>query len=325
MYRVLATASALLATARAQQACTLNSENKPALTWSKCTSSGCNNVRGSVVVDANWRWTHSTDSSTNCYSGNTWDKTLCPDGKTCASKCCLDGADYSGTYGVTSSGSQLNLKFVTVGPYSTNVGSRLYLMEDDNNYQMFDLLGNEFTFDVDVNNIGCGLNGALYFVSMDKDGGKSRYSTNKAGAKYGTGYCDAQCPRDVKFINGVVSISSQAVSSGVVVANNHHQRPTRTSGSPRPATRTPVLESSAPAAPRWISGRPTRSRRPTRPIPARASPSSPARAMPAAAPTLPPAMLALAIPTVAISTLTARATFPSTAPAPTSTSTPPRR
>ncbi|UPK98023.1 hypothetical protein LCI18_008958 [Fusarium solani-melongenae] len=205
MYRILATASALLATARAQQACTLNAESKPALTWSKCTSSGCNNVRGSVVVDANWRWTHSTSSSTNCYTGNTWDKTLCPDGKTCADKCCLDGADYSGTYGVTSSGNQLNLKFVTVGPYSTNVGSRLYLMEDENNYQMFDLLGNEFTFDVDVNNIGCGLNGALYFVSMDKDGGKSRFSTNKAGAKYGTGYCDAQCPRDVKFINGVAN------------------------------------------------------------------------------------------------------------------------
>lgn len=48
----------------------------------------------------------------------------------------------------------------------------------------------------------CGLNGALYFVAMDEDGGMSKYSTNKAGAKYGTGYCDAQCPRDLKFING---------------------------------------------------------------------------------------------------------------------------
>ncbi len=69
-------------------------------------------------------------------------------------------------------------------------------------YQMFTLLGNEFTFDVDVSKLGCGLNGALYFVSMDEDGGMSKYSTNKAGAKYGTGYCDAQCPRDLKFING---------------------------------------------------------------------------------------------------------------------------
>jgi hypothetical protein len=69
--------------------------------------------------------------------------------------------------------------------------------------QMFKFTGNqEFTFDVDLSNLPCGFNGALYFVSMDADGGMSKYSTNKAGAKYGTGYCDAQCPRDLKFING---------------------------------------------------------------------------------------------------------------------------
>ena len=37
---------------------------------------------------------------------------------------------------------------------------------------------------------------------MDADGGMSKYATNKGGAKYGTGYCDAQCPHDVKWING---------------------------------------------------------------------------------------------------------------------------
>jgi len=37
---------------------------------------------------------------------------------------------------------------------------------------------------------------------MDADGGMSKYPTNGAGAKYGTGYCDAQCPHDMKFING---------------------------------------------------------------------------------------------------------------------------
>lgn len=72
-------------------------------------------------------------------------------------------------------------------------------------YQMLKLLGQEFTFDVDVSNLPCGLNGALYFSEMDEDGGMSRFPTNKAGAKYGTGYCDAQCPQDVKFINGEVS------------------------------------------------------------------------------------------------------------------------
>jgi cellulose 1,4-beta-cellobiosidase len=33
-------------------------------------------------------------------------------------------------------------------------------------------------------------------------GGLSKRSGNKASAKYGAGYCDAQCPRDLKFING---------------------------------------------------------------------------------------------------------------------------
>merc|ERR1712048_1127318 len=63
-----------------------------------------------------------------------------------------------------------------------------------------------FTFDVDVSNLPCGLNGALYFVSMDADGGKARYKENEAGAKYGTGYCDAQCPHDLKWINGVANV-----------------------------------------------------------------------------------------------------------------------
>merc|ERR1712156_1234189 len=34
----------------------------------------------------------------------------------------------------------------------------------------------------------------------DADGGKSKYSN--AGASHGLGYCDAQCPHDLKFING---------------------------------------------------------------------------------------------------------------------------
>jgi len=76
------------------------------------------------------------------------------------------------------------------------------LMEDSEHYKMFKLKNKEFTFDVDVSNLPCGLNGALYFVSMDADGGKAKYSKNEAGAKYGTGYCDAQCPHDLKYING---------------------------------------------------------------------------------------------------------------------------
>ena len=160
----------------------------------------------SIVLDANWRWTHATSGSTNCYTGNAWNTTICSSPAACAANCAVDGADYSGTYGITTSGNALTLKFVTNGPYSKNIGSRVYLLSSDTQYNMFKLLNQEFTFDVDVSNLPCGLNGALYLSQMDADGGLSKYSGNKAGAKYGTGYCDAQCPHDIKFINGAVRI-----------------------------------------------------------------------------------------------------------------------
>lgn len=54
-------------------------------------------------------------------------------------------------------------------------------MKDTNTYEMFKLVGNEFTFDVDLSQLPCGLNGALYFVSMPEKG------HGTPGAKYGTG------------------------------------------------------------------------------------------------------------------------------------------
>ncbi len=197
------------AVALGQQIGTNQAENHPSLPFSKCTrTGGCTNVGTSkIVLDANWRWTHNVGGSTDCYTGNAWDNTLCPDGKTCAANCSLDGADYAGTYGITTSGNALTLKFVTQSQQK-NIGSRVYLMADDSHYQMFQLLNQEFTFDVDVSNLPCGLNGALYFSEMAADGGMAQFPTNKAGAKYGTGYCDSQCPRDIKFINGEVCFHS---------------------------------------------------------------------------------------------------------------------
>jgi len=195
--------SLLVAAVVGQQIGTLTAENHPNLSYQKCTKGGgCTTMQGSVTLDSNWRWTHATGSSTNCYTGNQWDATLCPDPVTCAAKCALDGADYQGTYGITSSGTGLTLGFVTHGPYSTNIGSRVYLLASNTQYQLFKLKNQEFTFDVDVSNLPCGLNGALYFVEMDADGGVAKYPANKAGAQYGTGYCDAQCPHDLKFIDG---------------------------------------------------------------------------------------------------------------------------
>ncbi|KIK52078.1 carbohydrate-binding module family 1 protein [Collybiopsis luxurians FD-317 M1] len=203
-----------LAVAYGQQPGTLTAETHPPLTWQQCTASGCTTQTSAVVLDANWRWTHATNSSTNCYTGNTWDATLCPDPTTCAANCALDGADYPGTYGVTASGSSLTLKLVTQSSQK-NVGSRLYLMAPGSTteYQSFKLINQEFTFDVDVSQLPCGLNGAVYFSQMDIDGGTSRFPTNKAGAKFGTGYCDSQCPHDIKFIDGQANINDWTPAS----------------------------------------------------------------------------------------------------------------
>ncbi|KAF8186061.1 cellulase [Mycena galopus ATCC 62051] len=206
--------AALLPVTLSQLAGTNTPEVHPALTWQKCTGTGgtsCTSQSSTVVLDSNWRWLHDgVSGDTNCYTGNTWDTTFCPDGKTCAANCALDGADYSGTYGISTSGNALTLKFVT----GSNVGSRVYLMAPGSTteYQTFNFENQEFVsrsqFDVDVSQLPCGLNGALYFSQMDADGGVAKSAgTNKAGANFGTGYCDSQCPKDMKFINGVANVA----------------------------------------------------------------------------------------------------------------------
>merc|ERR1711992_519329 len=74
-------------------------------------------------------------------------------------------------------------------------------LDDDDSYKLFYLKNREFSLDIDVSKLECGMNGAMYFTEMDKHGGRG-LGKNNAGAKYGTGYCDAQCPHDVKFIDG---------------------------------------------------------------------------------------------------------------------------
>ncbi|KAI0598281.1 putative cellulose 1, 4-beta-cellobiosidase [Biscogniauxia sp. FL1348] len=199
-------AAALLGFASAQQVGDQQTETHPKLTWSKCTSGGsCTNVNGEVTIDSNWRWLHGVDGTENCYDGNEW-TSQCSSATECAENCAIEGADYQTTYGASTSGDALTLKFVTKHEYGTNIGSRFYLMADESSYQMFTLMGNEFTFDVDLSTVDCGLNAALYFVAMEEDGGTSSYPSNKAGAKYGTGYCDAQCARDLKFVGGKANV-----------------------------------------------------------------------------------------------------------------------
>jgi len=200
------TGFALMAVVSAQQAGKQTAEKHPALAYSECTSAGCESKAGGVVIDSNWRWVHLNGTYTNCYSGNKWNTTSCPDAKTCSQNCVVEGADkeYNSTYGIHASGNSLQLDFITTGQYATNVGSRTYLMENEESYKMFKLKNREFTYTVDDSNLDCGLNGALYFVAMDEDGGAGKYGN--AGARMGLGYCDAQCPHDLKWINGEANV-----------------------------------------------------------------------------------------------------------------------
>jgi len=217
MKSAVLSASAVLVSS--QSAGSLTAEQHPKVSVWECSAPGsCVEQKRSVTIDSNWRWTHKTGDYTNCYTGNKWDASVCPDPETCAKNCQIDGAgkEYANTYGIYEGrdGKDLTLKFVTQGPYSRNVGSRTYLMnQDDETYQLFKLANKEITLDVNVSALPCGLNGALYFVQMDKDGGKSKYPSNTAGSKYGTGYCDAQCPHDLKWINGVANVLDWKPSS----------------------------------------------------------------------------------------------------------------
>mmetsp|Transcript_36480 Transcript_36480/g.81439 ORF Transcript_36480/g.81439 Transcript_36480/m.81439 type:complete len:797 (-) Transcript_36480:98-2488(-) len=191
----------LLQVCLGQQAGNLKTEGSPTISVKQCTKSGgCTTRDQKLVLDANWRWIHTTEGYANCYTGNVWDTSICSDPETCAQSCAIeavDDAQYERTYGVTPVPGGVRLGFVT----GSNVGSRLFLMEDEENYMMFKLKNREFALDVDSSQVECGMNGAMYFVEMAQDGGKG-LGNNAAGARYGTGYCDAQCPHDVKFIGG---------------------------------------------------------------------------------------------------------------------------
>ncbi|CZT44311.1 related to Exoglucanase 1 [Rhynchosporium secalis] len=276
MYRSLAFAISLASVlVRGQQVGTNTAETHPTVTWQTCTAPGsCTTKNGKIVIDSNWRWVHDKTSGkyTNCYDGNTWDATLCPDNKKCAANCALEGADYGKTYGASTSGNALKLTFITKGEHSTNIGSRMYLMESDTKYQIFSLLNKEFTFDVDLSNLPCGLNGALYFVSMDADGGMAKYPNNKGGAKYG------------------------------------QRRRLEGSGSRQATIPTPESVIMDPAARKWTYGKLTRSPQPTHHTPACPLAKAFVTAMRAEEPTPPTDIQALAMPTDATSTVIAWAT-----------------
>lgn len=179
-------------------------DSRPKITWQKCTKSGCTSQSAGIVIDANWR--DIVDESGSFCWRNNWDTSVCADEKDCAQKCYLNAYEYVNA-GVSTSGSSVTLKFKTP---TGDIGSRVYLFDESaGTYVNFKVLNKEFTFDVDTSTLACAMNGALYFSEMDADGGTKRFPSNTAGAAYGTGYCDAQCPKDGKFVGDVANIGNK--------------------------------------------------------------------------------------------------------------------
>jgi len=133
-----------------------------------------------AVLDANWRRIHYKDRHQNCFVGS-W---KC--GNKC-DNCVLEGitADqYKTVYGISENNNQLELQFIT----GNNVGSRLYLLENDK-YWLPNLLNKQISIDIDVSEIPCSLNADVYLVQMN----------STALDNLGVGYGDAQCPTDIKY------------------------------------------------------------------------------------------------------------------------------
>ena len=101
---------------------------------------------------------------TNCNTDSEWDASICLDGETCAGHCAVGAVtqhNWAETYGVGQNGNGVDVGFVTQGPYSVNFGFHSYLMDNNHECKLFNMLQKEMSFDFDVSNMPCGTNSAI--------------------------------------------------------------------------------------------------------------------------------------------------------------------
>ena len=194
--------SSLIGLAAAQSVGEGNEVHPKLTTW-KCTvAGGCVSQDTAIVLDALSHPVHQKDEpSLGCGDwGNKPNETVCPDVETCQQNCIMEPVEDYSSYGVYADGAELRLRHLRDD--GSLASPRVYLLnEAEDKYEMLKLTGQEFSFDVDVTKLPCGMNGALYLSEMEEQGGLSELNTG--GAVYGTGYCDAQC-YTTPFANGVV-------------------------------------------------------------------------------------------------------------------------
>ncbi|KAK6507740.1 hypothetical protein TWF481_006162 [Arthrobotrys musiformis] len=172
---------------------TLLPEYHPKLPTYKCTkANGCQKQDTSIVLDWNYHDIHTITTGVPCkyYPGGV-DRSICPSQLTCFKQCVIEGVDY-GFATVTTSGDALQIgQYHQIYP-DDYPAPRVYLLGADGNYVQLKLKNQEISFDVDVSQLPCGENAALYLVEMRADGGRSTYTPG--GANYGGAYCDSKCP-----------------------------------------------------------------------------------------------------------------------------------
>ena len=66
---------------------------------------------------------------------------------------------------------------MTQDPYSVIVGSRSYLMENDNDYNLYRMLEKVLSLDVEMSDMPCGINSAINFSEMENTGSMSPTNT----------------------------------------------------------------------------------------------------------------------------------------------------
>lgn len=247
MSRTASILAPLLVGLVAAQSVDNTTEVHPKLTTYRCTTAGgCVAANNALVLEASQHKIYQKDNPD--YDCGVWgsgpNATVCPDEATCQQNCVLKGiSDYTQN-GVHASGSDLNI--IMLGEDGTEYTPRIYLLnEAEDEYEMLHLTGQEFTFDVDMSKLPCGMNSALYLSEMEPKGGQDSSDIAVAGPGYGTGYCDAQC-YTTPFQNGVVGFSST------------FKRPddkmmfTNTENNHRATSKVPVS-----AVTSWTFGRPT--------------------------------------------------------------------
>ena len=180
-------------------------EIHPRFPTETCTNQhGCVTHQTSVVLDALSHPVQNIHTGALCEnSTGGFSSSVCSTAEACAQNCALEGVNYA-QHGVQARGDSMTLRqYLNINGTETEVSPRLYLLDPTGReYALLKLLNQEVSFTVDVSNLPCGMNGALYLSAMDASGGRSQL--NPAGATYGTGYCDAQCPKSA-WINGVAN------------------------------------------------------------------------------------------------------------------------